>query len=58
MVEEMVETENAICHEESETNDIDAITKQDVAMQTNEIESRNNSNTEMKQQLIDLKSVH
>ena len=58
MVEETVETENAICNEESETNDIDAITKQDVAMQTNEIESRNKSNTEMKQQLTDLKSIH
>lgn len=56
MVEEMVETENTTCNEESKTNDIDAIAKQDVAMQTNEIESRNNSNTEMKQQLIDLKS--
>ena len=58
MVEETVETENAICNEESETNDIDAITKQDVATQTNEIESRNKSNTEMKQQSTDLKSIH
>ena len=56
MVEETVETENTTCNEESKTNDIDAIAKQDVAMQTNEIESRNNTNTEMKQQLIDLKS--
>ena len=39
-------------------NAIDAITKQDVATQTNEIEPRNNSDTEMKQQLTDLKSVH
>ena len=38
-VEETVETENATCNEESETNDIDTITKQDVATQTNEIET-------------------
>ena len=56
MVEETVETENATCNEESETNDIDAITKEDVVTQTNEIESRNNSDTEMKQQLSDVKS--
>ena len=56
MVEETVETENATCNEESETNDIDAITKEDVVTQTKEIESRNNSYTEMKQQLIDVKS--
>ena len=56
MVEETVETENATCNEESETNDIDAITKEDVLTLTNEIESRNNSDPEMKQQLIDGKS--
>ena len=55
-VEETVETENATCNEESETSDTDAITKQDVTTQTNEIESRDNSDTEMNQQLIDLKS--
>ena len=55
-VEETVETENATCNEESETSDTDAITKQDVTMQINEIESRDNSDTEMNQQLIDLKS--
>ena len=55
-VEETIETENAACNEESETSDTDAITKQDVTTQTNEIESRDNSDTEMNQQLIDLKS--
>ena len=50
-VEETVETENATCNEESAT-----ITKQVVATQTNEIETRGNSDTEMNQQLIDLKS--
>ena len=56
-VEEMVETENSTCKEESETNDTDTITKQDVATQTIEIETRDNSNTEMTQQLVDLKSI-
>ena len=55
-VEEMIETENATCNEESETSDIDAITKQDVRTQTNEIEFTDSSETEMNQQLIDLKS--
>ena len=36
-VEETVETENATCDEESRSSDIDAITKQDVTTQTNEI---------------------
>ena len=36
-VEETVETENATCNEESAT-----ITKQDMATQTNEIETRRN----------------
>ena len=51
-----METENATCNEESETSDIDAITKQDVRTQTNEIEFTDSSETEMNQQLIDLKS--
>ena len=55
-VEETVETENTTCNEESGTSDIDAITKQDVRTQTNEIESTDNSETEKNQQLIDLKS--
>ena len=55
-MEEAVETENATCNEESGTSDIDAITKQDVTTQTNEIESTDNSEKEMNQQLIDLKS--
>ena len=55
-VEETVETENATCNEESGTSDIDAITKQDVTTQTNEIESTDNSETETNQQLIDPKS--
>ena len=48
--------ENATCYEEGETNEIDAITKQDEATQTSDTESRDNSDTEMNQQLIDLKS--
>ena len=55
-VEETVKTKNATCNEEREASDIDAITKQDVATVTNEIESTDNSETEMNQQLIDLKS--
>ena len=55
-VEETVETENATCNEQRGTSDTDAITKQDVTTQTNEIESTDNSETEMNQQLIDLKS--
>ena len=39
-VEETVETENATCDEESRSSDIDAITKQDVTTQTNEISPR------------------
>ena len=55
-IEETIETENAACNEESETSDTDAIIKQDVTTQTNEIESRDNSDTEMNEQLlIDLK---
>ena len=43
-------------HATRKVNDIDTITKQDVATQTNEIETRDNSDKEMNQELIDLKS--
>ena len=58
--EEPIETENASCSEEGETNEIEGITKQDVVMQTNEtadeIGSKDDSDTEMNHQLIDLKT--
>ena len=48
-VEETIETENATRNEASETSDIDAINKQDVVTQINEIESTDSSETEMNQ---------
>ena len=57
--EEQVERENASESEEGEANKIEGITKQDVATQTNEIRSKDDSaesDKEMNSQLIDLKT--
>ena len=57
--EEPVEREKALESEEDETNEIEVITKQDVATQTNEIRSKDDSadsDKEMNSQLIDLKT--
>ena len=57
--EEPVERENVSGNDEGETNEFEGITKQDVATQTNEIRSKDDSadsDTKMNSQLIDLKT--